>query len=185
MNILNIIRMKITNSKNTNFILLNIIPFLLLPLLLLLLYGCGNNDAQRQFEQEAFQRPSGITETEPNGTVISDDPDDWRIAPDFQGLVEVSPAFPNPVLTNEQLRIEFTALGIVAVSGLEVAVLFEDGSIRSLFIDNSEDLPPGLQVIPIDPQQLGRFQSEITGLHRILIFDLNRKIISYGDVEVE
>ena len=182
MNIRIIITMKITNFKNTKFIPLNIIPFLLLPFFLL---SCGSSDDQRTFEQEAFQRPAGITETESDGTIISEDPDDWRIAPFFQGLVEVSPAFPNPVLTNDQLRIEFTALGIESVNGLEAAVLFEDGSIRSLFIDNTVPLPPGLQVIPIDPQQLGRFESEITGLHRILIFDLNRNIISYGDVEVE
>jgi len=174
--------MKITYTKNTKFSPVYIITFLLL---FVFFYGCGNNDAQRQFEQEAFQRPSGITETGQNGSVVSEDPDDWRIAPDFQGLVDVSPAFPNPVLTNDQIGIEFTALGIETVNGLEVAVLFEDGSIRSLFIDNAVPLPPGLQIIPIQPPELARFESEIVGLHRILLFDMNRNIITYGDLEVE
>jgi hypothetical protein len=84
--------------------------------------GCGQDDDQKKFEQEAFQLPEGITETEGNGSITSEDPDDWRTAPFFQGLVFVDPAFPNPVSVGDQLSLEIEVSGIDAVSGLTVAV---------------------------------------------------------------
>ncbi len=71
-------------------------------MLVLLGVSCGQDDDQREFEQEAFQLPDGITETEGNGSIISEDPDDWRTSPFFQGLVFVDPAFPNPVSIGDQ-----------------------------------------------------------------------------------
>ncbi|MGF1669634.1 MAG: hypothetical protein ACFCU6_04230 [Balneolaceae bacterium] len=173
--------MKISFPKNTKNFPVNIIVFLLL---ILFISGCGNSDDQRKFEQQAFQQPSGITETDNQGNIISNDPDDWRIAPIFQGLVEVSPAFPNPVSINGQLRIELDIKFLDSVNGIEVAVLFQDRSVGTLFDDPSIQIPPGLQVIDINPLELGRFESEVIGLHRILILDIRRNIISYGDVRV-
>jgi len=167
--------------KNTKFHAVNIVSILLI----LLLSGCGSNDAQREFEQDAFRQPAGITETNDRGEILNEDSDDWRISPFFQALVEVTPAFPNPVSTTGQLQIEVSVLGIESVNGLEVAELFEDGSINTLFTDATNPLPAGIQPVIINPRQLGRFEAEIRGLHRILIFDLRRNIISYGDVLVQ
>ena len=163
----------------------------LLPLLVLFIAaGCGDDDQQREFEQQAFQLPDGITETEGNGTIISEDPDDWRTSPFFQGLVFINPAFPNPVSIGDRLNIEVDIAGIDAVSGLTVAVLIDDAAnaqFRSLYTVSQNPLPPGLTSIPINPVELGRFNSpeSARGIHRLIIYDNRQNIISYGDVRVE
>ena len=125
---------------------------ILLPLFIIIaLSSCGQDDEQREFEQQAFQLPENITETEGNGTIINEDPDDWRTSPFFQGLVFVSPAFPNPVSIGDQLSLEVEVSGIDAVSGLTVAVLIDDAAnaqFRSLYTVNQNPLPPGLTQFP-------------------------------------
>lgn len=165
------------------------LPVLLISLLFLAT-GCGQDDDQREFENEAFQLPEGITETSGNGEIISEDPDDWRTAPFFAGLVFVDPAFPNPVSIGDQLSLNIDVAGIDAISGLTVAVLIEDAAnaqFRSLYSINQNPLPPGLTSININPVELGRFNSpeSARGIHRIIIFDNRQNIISYGDVRVE
>ena len=159
-------------------------------LLLLIVVGCGQDDEQQEFEREAFQLPEGITETEGNGTIISEDPDDWRSAPFFQGLIFVKPAFPNPVSTSDQLNVEIEVSGIDAVSGLTVAVLIDDAAnagFRTIFTSSQSPFPTGLTPVPINPIELGRFNTpeSARGLHRLIIFDNRQNIISYGDVLVE
>ncbi len=157
--------------------------------ILLFLSGCGQDDEQRKFEQQAFQSPSGITKTE-NGVPDSEDPDDWRTSPFFSGLIEITPPYPNPVLVSDQLTIEVNVSGIDAVSGLTVAVLIPDGdrsNIRVLRTVNENPLPPGLTTINLNPVQFGRFNNpeSARGLHRIFFYDNRENIISYGDIRVE
>lgn len=165
-------------------------PLVLLAVLLFLFSGCGQDDDQREFEQQALQLPEEITETEGNGKVISEDPDDWRTSPFFQGLVFVNPAFPNPVSIGDQLSLEIDIAAIDAVSGLTVAVLIDDAAnaqFRSLYTVNQNPLPPGLTSVPINPLELGRFNTpeSARGIHRLIIYDNRQNIISYGDVLVE
>ena len=174
----------------TSFFVSFVTPGVLFVVLLFALSGCGQDDDQREFEQEAFQLPEGITETEGNGDIVSEDPDDWRTSPFFQGLVFVSPAFPNPVSIGDQLSLEIEVSGIDAVSGLTVAVLIDDAAnaqFRSLYTVNQNPLPPGLTSIPINPIELGRCNSpeSARGIHRLIIYDNRQNIISYGDVRVE
>jgi|GEM_PF-177504 len=152
--------------------------------------GCGQDDDQREFEQEAFQLPDGITETKGNGDVISEDPDDWRTSPFFQGLIFVEPAFPNPVTISDQLNLEIDITGFDAVSGLTVTVLIDNAAnapFRTLYTINENPLPPGFTSININPLELGRFNNpeSARGIHRLIIFDNRQNIISYGDVIVE
>ncbi len=162
---------------------------LLIFMLAFLSFSCGQDDDQREFEQEAFQLPEGITETEGNGDILSEDPDDWRTAPFFGGLVTVDPIYPNPVSIGDQLSLDINVSGIDAVSGLTVAVLIEDAAnaqFRSLYTDSQNPLPPGLTSISINPVELGRFNNpeSARGIHRLIIYDNRENIISYGDVEV-
>jgi hypothetical protein len=96
-----------------------------LALFMFLFFGCGQGDDQRKFEQEAFRYPDGFTQTNHNEEIINgnEDPDDWRVAPFYQGLVFVDPAFPNPVLTNEQLTIRIHLPYIDTITDLNVYVL--------------------------------------------------------------
>ncbi|WP_340102682.1 hypothetical protein [Rhodohalobacter sp. 8-1] len=159
-------------------------------MLSLVCFSCGKDDDQREFEQEAFQLPEGITETEGNGEIITEDPNDWRTSPFFQGLVFVNPPFSNPVSIADQLSIEIEVSGIDAVSGLTVAVLINDAAnaqFRTLYTHSQNPLPPGLTTVPINPIELGRFNSpeSARGIHRLIIYDNRENIISYGDVRVE
>lgn len=154
---------------------------------LTLFVGCGQSDDQRRFEQQALQPANGFTRTTPDGEIIENDPDDWRVAPFFQGLVEISAAYPNPVLTNNLVTIEFFVTGIEAVMGLEVVVRYNDGFFRSVFINDTAPFPPGLTLVQINPLELGRFGNaeSAIGLHRVIFFDRNENIITYGDIMVE
>jgi len=184
--------MKQIDSQNSGFLQSRIshyVPVMMM-LLILVLSSCSQNDDQREFEQQAFQLPENITETSESGEIISEDPDDWRTAPFFQGLVFVNPPFPNPVLTSNQLQINVEITGIEAVSGLSVIVLIEggiNGEFRPIYTDTQSPMPPGLTTININPVQLGRFNTveSARGLHRLILVDGRENVISYGDVLVE
>lgn len=152
------------------------------------LSGCSQNDAQKKFEEEAFSQPSGITQTDVQGKVISEDSNDWRIAPMFKGYVEVeSPAFPNPVGSGQSLEIHLNITGIESVSGLEVMVRDENDNWRSIYLDSQSSLPSGLYTFRLDPAGFtytNNYQNAV-GLHRIYLFDLNNNLITYGDVRVQ
>jgi len=156
-------------------------------LLIVMAAGCSQNRDQRDFENQAFRSPDGFTQTSPSGEVLDSDPDDWRIAPFFQGLVEVRPAYPNPVQTTGQVKIDVEVTGIEAVSGLRLVVFYFDDTIEPVYIDQRAPLPPGLSVINVNPIELGRFNTveSALGLHRVILMDGNENIITYGDIKVE
>jgi hypothetical protein len=159
--------------------------FLVFLITLSLIAGCGQSDDQRKFEQQALQPANGFTRTAPDGTVIENDPDDWRVAPFFQGLVEISPAYPNPVLTNNQVTIEFFVTGIESVMGLEVFVRYDDGSFRLIYDNDTAPFQTGLTLVQINPLELGKNSPGELGLYRVIFFDRNENIITYGDIMVE
>lgn len=155
-------------------------------LLLLLSGGCVKNDAQREFEQEAYSVPNNFTETTYQNEVISVDEDDWRTSPIFQGLVNIIPPYPNPANTDELIQFHVDVTGVQSINGLEVLIRFDDGSFRSLY-DNFETLHTGYNDFRINPAEFSQFGSieEAQGLHRVFIYNGNQQLISYGDVMVE
>lgn len=162
---------------------------LLLLITVLFCAACNRNDAQREFEREAYRIPENYTQTDHKGGILSQDVDDWRIAPLFQGLVDINPPFPNPVNSNEFIQFEIAVTGVQSVSGLEVIVQF-DGSdpnsgFKTLYFE-TQTLNAGLTTFRINPLELGRTDvvESARGLHRIYIFDGSQNMISYGDVQV-
>ncbi|MEX0823417.1 MAG: hypothetical protein WD008_03455 [Balneolaceae bacterium] len=156
----------------------------------LIFTGCNQSSDQREFEREAFSEPKGFTQTDISGKVINDqvDPDDWRISPFFQGLVEVLYAHPNPVQTNEELRIIVSNFGIQSIIGLYTFVITNRSTgsqFRPLGAPRSGELPPGDTTISIIGLELADDQANPQGLYRIIITDANENVISYGDVQVE
>lgn len=163
--------------------------YILIPVflvILLLTASCTRNNAQRDFEQEAYSAPAGYTETTAQAEIISLDEDDWRTSPLFQGLVNIVPAIPNPVTTNQSVRIDVELTGVNSVNGLEVLVRYPDNGLGTLY-QNSETLNPGITPVFINPLELGLDGSPeaARGLKRIFIFDGNSQMISYGDIMVE
>lgn len=159
---------------------------LILPLLTVLFLGsCNQASDQRDFERAAFSLPEGITETDERGEIINNDPDDWRIAPFFQGLVEVDPAYPNPVQSTDQFSLDVIVTGVESVSGLIVYAYYENNNIRNVYNDLRRPIPPGLTSIPISALDVARFRENPQGIYRIILLDSNENIISYGDIRVE
>lgn len=154
--------------------------------ILLLTATCTRNNAQRDFEQDAYTAPAGFTETTEQGSVQNVDQDDWRTSPLFQGLVSVVPAYPNPAATNQTIRLDLEITGINSVNGAEILVRLPDNSFERLDIIQ-ETLNPGISNLYIDPLNLGidRSPEAARGLKRVFIYDMNGQMISYGDIMVE
>ncbi|MCC5932927.1 MAG: hypothetical protein LAT75_06990 [Candidatus Cyclonatronum sp.] len=154
------------------------------------LLSCSStDDAQRDFEREAFRTPSGITETDASGNIISSDPDDWRVGPLFAGFVEVQqPAYPNPT-TGQIVTIEMLITGLGAVNGLDVLTLDDRNFFKRLFFDERRPLPVGFTQIIINPVQFAPGGSGTIsgarGLHRVFVFDGRENLITYGDIRVD
>jgi hypothetical protein len=165
----------------------SIIPLLgtILIVLPLLISGCNQSSDQRDFERAAFSEPEGFTRTNSSGQVQDRDPDDWRIAPFFQGLIEVDPAYPNPVQSNDQLVIDVIVTGVESVSGLWVFVYYGPNDIRELFLDDRRPVPPGATTIRLNPLTIARFSENPQGLYRLIITDGTQNVITYGDVKIE
>lgn len=159
---------------------------LALLMLFTFLGSCTRNDAQREFEKEAYALPQNFTETTNQGEVLEVDEDDWRTSPLYQGLIEIVPPFPNPTTTNQSIQFEVEVTGVQSVDGLEVMARFENNSFRSLY-QSFETLQPGLTTFQINPIEFAQFGNVegARGLNRVYIFSGNQQMISYGDIMVE
>ncbi len=157
---------------------------------LMLFASCSNtDDAQRDFENDAYRLPSGFTETDAQGNVINEDPDDWRVSPMFAGFVEIDrPAYPNPT-TGPTISLEILITGIGSVNGIDVYTFDENDRLKLLWFDERMPLPVGFSQILIDPVQFAPGGSGTIsgarGLHRVLVFDRRNNLITYGDIKVE
>lgn len=152
--------------------------------LILFFCSCTQSDEQREFEEKALSLPENITETADNGAIVDNntDPDDWRIAPFFQGVIQVDPPFPNPLLTTQQLTININA-GIDAASALRILVLYNERSLRVIY--PSSPLPSGTTVIYLSALDIARFNENAEGLYRVIIEDGDENIITYGDIKIK
>lgn len=171
-------------------VLLNLFPLLLLGCLFA---GCSKSDDQRDFENEALTSPEGITRTDANGNVQQTDPDDWRISPMYSGLVSVGtpddqPPYPNPLSFNQNLTINIYIRSIETLNRLEVYSFRFPDQANSPAIAIRDDLSsPTLETITLSGQIITGASggSQAAGLYRILIYDGNQNLITYGDVEVQ
>ncbi len=163
------------------------LPYLFLVLSFLALTGCTQSEEQRDFEREAFRTPESYTETDDQGRIINRDEDDWRISPLYQALVEVRPPFPNPVALGNVITFEITVTGVQSLDGIQVYELRDDGALLELF--NTVDITgqASFIVFELNPQQFQSFGGNTgpRGLHRIIIYDFNNQIITYGDIQVD
>lgn len=151
--------------------------------ILITISGCNQNSDQREFEKEAFSEPNRITETNDQGDIINKDPDDWRIAPFFQGDIDlITPPFPNPVLTNDRLNINIQVNFLDRISGIYIRV-YRFGTLYP--VDERTQITPGTTSIVLDPRIISGGIPQPAGLYRIIIQDETENVITYGDVEIK
>jgi len=172
---------------NINLEKINIILIVLF--IFFLFMGCGINEDQRNFEDAALTPPAGITEMTINGKPVKNgeiDNSDWRIAPEFSGLVNISTApYPNPVPFNGTIFIELYITGVQAVNGLQVFVYRPDmNRLSGPFYVEDHSLAPGLTVISFSASEIAKTGTSGGNLHRIIIYDTSQNIITYGDIKV-
>lgn len=162
--------------------------FFVVPLLLL---SCAQSEAQKEFEQKAFTAPSGIYEMTVNGTHPDDgenDPDDWQIGPNYVGSISVeTPVYPNPVTYPGTIRLLININSYQAVNGLQIYAFRQPGQPVGPLYARDGQLDPGFINIDIDTEQFASSTGtgNLGNLYRLIIYDADLNVISYGDVEVQ
>lgn len=160
----------------------------------LLLGGCSKSDDQRKFENRALSEPDGITETDDGNAVDENiDPDDWQISPMYQGLITIGTTgdkeypHPNPLAFNQELTINIYIRTIETLNRIEI---------RTFEFPSQENFPLATVRENISSPTLESFTlsgslisgstggSQAAGLYRILIYDGQQNLITYGDVRI-
>ncbi len=152
---------------------------------------CTSNHRQRDFEKQALSKPSGIQEMTADGKHKSgskSDPSDWRTAPMFTGLFEVTTsAYPNPAAYNSSFTILVNVKALNAVSGLSVYAFQQPGDFRPAAPFQVKHLTTGLNTITIFPKEFARKggTGNYGNIYRIILMDNQQNIITYGDIRVK
>lgn len=139
--------------------------------------GCDTQGEQDAFAERASRAPSGFTQTDASGRVISEDTDDWNTSPVYLGIVRISPARPNPT-AGDFVTIPVSIIEFNAVRGRLVLRGFNSSDALVLLDDIPGDI--GGASFTFAPGLLGR-----KGLQRVFIFDQGGEIVSYGDIMIE
>lgn len=144
--------------------------------------GCDAQQQQDDFVSAAGAPASGITRILDNsfgGTICSEDEDDWRTSPVYNGIVLVERgATPNPA-SSTLVTINIRVLQFDRVRGSLSLRSFGSGN-TFLFLDTIIDASaPGDYVFQFNSSLLTE-----NGLHRVFIFDGVGELVSYGDVEL-
>lgn len=155
-------------------------PFAVLALLLTL-PACDTNVQQDEFFLDSELPPSGITRTSETGEVLEEDPDDWRVAPAFRGAVEVEPAYPNPVTRTDLVTLILRDVFDDAIVGGVFVSGFDDAG-RFVRLDEDPSAGP-TYILTFNPALLSASGGE-GRLFRVRVFTNDRRLITYGDVQV-
>ena len=152
---------------------------------LFLLNGCDTNAEQDDFFLQSQLDPEGITRTNASGEIIGDpDPDDWRVAPTFQGSIQIVPASPNPVDRNDLVTLVVQdTFGDALQGGVRATGFTDTNPPRFVELDRDDGNGP-FYSLTFSPSLLRQTGGDGAQLFRIRIFTTDSRIVSYGDIEV-
>ena len=160
-----------------------LIPFNLL-LLGLLLTSCQQDSAQQQYEAEAYGPIEGYTQTDLQQNVLSEDKKDWQVSPYYEGLIRILPLFPNPISYGGTAYLEMTLNGAPIQSYVELGYL----NFNNQWIPLQQETVSSefeLVTFVIDSRNFGSSAELARGLHRLLLYDGNQRLITYGDIFIK
>ncbi len=151
---------------------------------LLALFSCGEPDT----EDDPIEN---FTRTNQNGQILSEDPNDWRIAARFAGEVQISQvAFPNPTRNGQvQLTMQFSST--VGFPRIDFLGITRDGFPVNypVLLETDVNVPNfGAKTYLIDLVKISpnRNLADLRGrLFRVRVIDIAGNIITYGDVFIE
>jgi hypothetical protein len=158
------------------------------PLLLLLsffLVYCNPNDAQQEFERQAYAAAANITPTDFNGNTTGEtDDDDWRISPFYAGLARINPLFPNPVPYGNTGTLEIFMNGTPYTTVLVLGFIdIRNEWVQVAFQDDVTDFSQN--TLLVNPEIFGSNVDNARGTYRLILLDGNQRVITYGDVIIE
>ena len=144
--------------------------------------GCDTQGAQQDFVEDANALPDGITvvlDASVGGEICSEDQDDWRTAPVYNGVILVDrPPSPNPA-SGTLVTIVMKVIQFDRIRGGLVLRAFGPSNDLVLLDSIVDASAPGEYVFQFSPSLLTE-----NGLHRLYIFDTLGELISYGDLEL-
>lgn len=132
-----------------------------------------------------------FTRTNQSGQILSEDPNDWRIAARFSGEVQLTQvAFPNPTRNGQvQLTMQFSSS--IGFPRIDFLAITRDGVPVNypVILETDFNVPSFgaktylLDLVKISPN---RNITELRGrLFRVRVIDLAGNIITYGDIFIE
>ena len=160
-----------------------LIPFILL-LLGLLLTSCQQDSAQQQYEAEAYGPIEGYTQTDLQQNVLSQDKKDLQVSTYYQGLIRILPLFPNHISYGGTAYLEMTLNGAPIQSYVELGYL----NFNNQWIPLQQETVSSefeLVTFVIDSRNFGSSAELARGLHRLLLYDGNQRLITYGDIFIK
>ncbi len=172
-----------TYYKPMNSINRLLIPYFFLPLGLLL-GSCQQDSAQQQYEAEAYGPIEGYTETDLQQNILSEDKKDWQVSPYYEGLIQILPLFPNPISYGGTAYLEMTLNGAPVQSYVELGYL----NFNNQWIPLQQEIVSSefeLITFVIDSRNFGSSAELARGLHRLLLYDGNQRLITYGDIFIK
>ena len=139
-------------------------------------------EEQRFFEDQAFaQTPSGFTQTDATGTVASEDADDWRIGPAYQGRVQtIQTPYPNPLPFRETAVYQVNVVTGV-VGGLALYRLDRDGRLRLVGEPCDDAAAATICTFTVGGSEVAPVGGD--ALVRLVLVDGRQGVVSYGDVQ--
>ena len=148
--------------------------------------ACTKNDAQNDFERRAYQTAENITPTDFQGNITGNaDVDDWQTSPLYSGLADINPIYPNPLpYGSENATLDIFLRDASFASILEVGYIdFQNRRVQLDFENSVSDFSSN--ILTINPESFGSNADIARGIYRLIIFDGNQRIISYGDLLIE
>ncbi|MBK98349.1 MAG: hypothetical protein CL672_06105 [Balneola sp.] len=150
----------------------------------LLLSSCQQDSAQQQYEAEAYGPVEGYTQTDLQQNVLSHDKKDWQVSPYYEGLIRILPLFPNPINYGGTAYLEMTLNGAPVQSYVELGYLNYNNQWIPL---QQETVSSEFELVTfvIDSRNFGSNAELARGLHRLLLYDGNQRLITYGDILIK
>ncbi|MEL0010887.1 MAG: hypothetical protein VW868_04935, partial [Bacteroidota bacterium] len=108
----------------------------------------------------------------------------WRVSPFYEGLLQVLPLFPNPINYGGTAYIEITLNGAPIQSYLELGYL----NFNQRWVPLQQEIVNSefeLVTFVIDTRNFGSNAELARGLHRLLLYDGNQRLITFGDLLIQ